>query len=242
MRKTVVVTGSSRGLGKSIIGEFAKNDYNVVICYCSDKDNALRVEKEIKKLYSVDTLVIKVDISNEEDVDYLVSSTINKFGSIDVLVNNAGVAIDTCFEDKTKVNFMRTLEVNLVGTFLMSKRVGLEMLKNKSGSIINIASTNGIDTEYVESIDYDASKAGVISLTKNLANYFSPYIRVNCIAPGWFNSDMNKELSAEFIKEEESKILLNRFGDVEEISKVVYFISNSSYINSEVIRVDGGIK
>ncbi len=244
MNKTVLITGASRGLGRAIALEYASNNYNVVINYCNDEASALKVDNEIRKLYDVDTLVVRADISNEDDIDNLVKSSIDKFGSIDILVNNAAIAIDTCFEDKTKDNFMRTLEVNLVGTFLVSKRVGLEMLKNKRGSIINISSTNGIDTEYVESIDYDASKAGVISLTKNLAKYFSPYINVNCVAPGWINTDMNKELDSEFIEEESKNILLNRFAEVEEISGVVYFLSTDKarYINGSVIRVDGGIK
>ena len=115
-------------------------------------------------------------------------------------------------------------------------------MNKKSGSIVNISSTNGIDTMYPESLDYDASKAGVISLTKNLANFYHPYIRVNSVAPGWVTTDMNKELDKDFIEKEENKILLNRFADPEEIAKVVYFVGvEASYINGEVIRVDGGV-
>ena len=118
------------------------------------------------------------------------------------------------------------------------------MLENKSGVIINVASTNGIDTIYPESLDYDASKAGVISLTKNLALQYAPYIRVNAVAPGWVNTDMNKELDKTFIDKENEKILLNRFARPEEIAKVIYFLAtpDASYINSEVIRIDGGFK
>ena len=118
------------------------------------------------------------------------------------------------------------------------------MKEEKKGCIINISSTNGIDTNYPYSLDYDASKAGVISLTKNLAKELAPNIRVNAIAPGWVNTDMNKNLTDNFIKEEQEKILLNRFAEDYEIAKVIYFLSteDASYINGSIIRVDGGQK
>lgn len=241
MGKVVLVTGGSRGIGAACIKEFAKNGYDVVINYVNDDLTASFLKTEVEENYNVKALAIKCDVSNELDVKNMVEEVINKFGHIDVLVNNAGIAIDTIFEDKTKDNFRRTLDVNLIGTFLVSKEVGKYMLNKKSGSIVNVSSTNGIDTTYVESLDYDASKAGVISLTHNLAKAYHPYIRVNSIAPGWVLTDMNKELDEEFIKEEEDKILLKRFADPEEIAKVIYFVGvEASYINSSIIRVDGG--
>lgn len=118
------------------------------------------------------------------------------------------------------------------------------MVDNKYGVIINISSTNGIDTPYIESIDYDASKAGLISLSKNLANYFAPYVRVNTICPGWVNTEMNKNLDSDFISKEENKILLGRFANPREVANLVEFLisDKASYINDSIIRIDGGIK
>lgn len=241
MRKVVLVTGSSRGIGAAIIKEFALSNYDVVINYNHSEKEAILLQEEIKK-YNVGSLVIKADISNEEEVKNMVEKVIDKFGHIDVLVNNASIAIDTIFEDKTVSNFKRILDVNLIGTFLVSKYVSKYMLENKCGNIINISSTNGIDTYYPESLDYDASKAGVISITHNLAKQFAPYIRVNAVAPGWVNTDMNKDMDLSYKKNEESKILLNRFAETKEIAKVVKFLASddASYINNSIIRVDGG--
>lgn len=242
MNKTVLITGSSRGIGKACIVEFAKHNYNVVINYVSD-DNAAEVLKSfIVENYDVDVMLCKCDVSNEEKVKEMINDIINHFGKIDVLVNNAGIALDTTFEDKTVENFRKTLDVNLIGPFIVSKEVGKYMLEEKKGSIVNVSSTNGIDTYYTYSLDYDASKAGLISLTHNLSLEFSPYVRVNAVAPGWVNTEMNKELDKDYIKEECENIYLKRFAEPEEIAKAIYFLASdeASYINNEVLRVDGG--
>ena len=243
MKKVVaLVTGSNRGIGKSCIEEFAKNGVDVVINYCHHKEEALKLEKEIKEKYNVDVLTIKCDVSKEEEVEHMVDEIVAKFGSIDILVNNAGVARDSLILDKNIKEFKRVLDVNVIGTYLCTKYVGKVMLNNKKGKIINISSTNALDTYYPESCDYDASKAGVISLTHNFARSFAPFINVNCVCPGWVKTDMNKELSIDQIEEEKKKILLRRFAKPEEISKVVVFLSSSkaNYINDSIIRVDGG--
>ena len=238
-KKVVIVTGSSIGLGNAIIKKYASNNYNVVITYLSHEKEAYELKEEVTNKYNVDALVVKCDISKEEDIDNLKTQVLKKFNKVDVLVNNAGIAIDTTFEDKVKKNFMKTLEVNLVGTFLMSKVFG-EIMDN--GNIINISSTNGIDTYYEYSIDYDASKAGIINLSHNLANHFNGKVRVNTVCPGWIDTPMNKELDSEYKHEEEEKIILNRFAEPKEIANVVYFLSSedASYVNDSVIRVDGG--
>ena len=243
-KKCVLITGASFGLGNEIAKVFASNDYNVIITYLSHKEEALNLKKELEKKHNISILCIKCDISKEKDIVNLKDEVINKFNKIDVLVNNASISNDTLFEDKTKENFMKILEVNLVGTFLMSKYFGDLMLEYKKGNIINISSTNGIDTYYEYSLDYDASKAGVINLSHNLANHYAPYVRVNTICPGWINTPMNKNMDKDFKKKEEEKILLKRFANPNEIAELVYFISSdkASYINDSVIRIDGGKK
>ena len=244
MEKVVLITGSSKGIGKATAIEFAKiGGYKVVINYLTDKENAEKLSNYLKEKYKIETLVIKTDISNEEQVKNMIQEVINKFGRIDVLVNNAGIAIDKEFEDRTVEDWKRTLEGNTIGTFLVSKYASENMLKNKSGKIINVSSTNGINTFFPSSIDYDASKAAIINLTYNLAIQFSPYINVNAVAPGWVNTEMNKELPKELIKEETEKIYKKRFADPEEIAKVICFLASedAEYINSTVIKVDGGM-
>ena len=238
MRKNVLVTGSSKGIGREIIIEYAKRGYNVIINYNSQKEEAIKLLDEIKK-FNVDCLCIKADISNEEEVKKMFDEIKTKFTNLDYLVNNAGIANDGIFLDKTKEDFIKVYEVNLVGAFLCCKYASKIM--NKKGAIVNISSTNGIDTYYTYSADYDASKAAMISLTNNLAIELAP-IRVNTVAPGWVMTDMNKELDDEYIKEESEKILLKRFAEPNEIAKVVAFLCSdeSSYVNKSIIRVDGG--
>ncbi len=238
----VLVTGSSRGIGRSIIIEYAKRGLDVVINYHKNEKLAKELEKEIKDRYDVRVLTIKCDVSKEEEVEKMFNQIIDEFGKIDILVNNAGVSRDTLFMDISTKDFKRIIDVNLIGTYLCSKYALKEMLNNKKGSIVNISSTNAIDTYYPESAAYDASKSGVISLTHNLAIEGAPFVRVNCICPGWVNTSMNEKLSFEQIEEEKRKILLNRFGEAKEIAKLVVFVSSSdgSYINDSIIRIDGG--
>jgi len=164
------------------------------------------------------------------------------FGKIDILVNNAGIVYDIPFMKKTLEQVKRTFEVNFNGVFLCSKYAAKVMKEIGSGTIINISSTNGTHTLNPESADYDASKSAVISLTKNLAEELAPSIRVNCIAPGWINTEINKDLPKDYIKEETEKILVKRFGRPEEIASVAIFLASddSSFITRSVIIVDGG--
>lgn len=239
MKKTVLITGASSGIGSSSARIFASNNYNIIINYKSNDLKANKLKEELEDKYKIKVLLCKTDISSEEDVIAMFNTIKENFETLDVIVNNAGISIDQPLEDKTSKEFSEILNTNLIGPFLVIK-YGSKLM-NK-GSIINVSSTNGIDTEYIESIDYDASKAGVISLTRNFANALAPNIRVNAVAPGWVNTEMTKDLFEEFKKEEEKKILLGRFAEADEIAKVIYFLSSedASYINKTVIRVDGG--
>lgn len=241
--KVVLVTGSSRGIGRSIAVSFAKEGANVIINYKKSEKEAETL-KDILQTYGVDVMCIKADVSKEDQVKDMIAKIINKYGKIDVLVNNAGIAIDADFEDRKVVDWKDTLDTNLIGVFLTSKYAGKYMKENMYGKIINISSTNGIDTTYTYSVDYDASKAAIINLTKNLAIEFAPYVNVNAIAPGWIDTEMNNDLSKDYLRKEKNKILLKRFAEPEEIADVVLFLASdkSRYITGETIRVDGGIK
>lgn len=237
-----LVTGSNRGIGRATIEEFAKQGINVVINYCHHEKEALDFLEYIGNTYGVDCMAIKCDVADEDDVENMVNLIVDHFGTIDILVNNASVCRDSLLMDKAVKNFKRILDVNLIGTYLCSKYVGKVMLEKKCGKIINVSSTNAIDTYYPESCDYDASKAGVISLTHNLAREFAPNILVNCVCPGWVKTDMTKDLSIEQINEERKNILLGRFAEAEEIAKVIAFLvcDAAAYVNDSIIRVDGG--
>lgn len=237
MNRVVLVTGASRGLGLSIAKLFLEDQDIVYVNY-----NNTSIE-EIKSKYqdNPNARFIKCDVSQEEEVKNMMNIIKKEQGKLDVLVNNAGIAIDTELQDKTVANFQKLLNVNLIGPFLTCKYAKDIMTE---GSIINISSTNGIDTYYSYSLDYDASKAGLINLTHNFANMYAPNIRVNCVAPGWIKTEMNKELGSDYEKEESKSILLKRFGEPKEIAEVVFFLASdkASYIVDSVIRVDGGVK
>lgn len=242
-KKVVLITGASLGIGASTAIKFAKEGYDVIINYNTHKNEALIVQKEAIK-YGSDAMTIKADISNEQEVIDMIEKVINKYHHIDVLVNNAGIAHDDEFFDHTVSNFKKVLNTNLVGTFFISQQVARYMLDYSSGVIINVSSNNGIDCFNPYSIDYDASKAGIISLTHNLAKALAPNIRVNSVAPGWTRTPSVMEMLPEYLEEESKNIMLERIAQPEEIANVIYFLAsdNASYINGEIIRVDGGIK
>lgn len=243
MAKVAMVTGASRGIGRTTALEFAKNGYDVVVTYFENAALIEGVREEVEKL-GRRCLAFQCDISDEERVKEIVYKAVKEFKKIDVLVNNASIANDALFGQKSVEDFRRVLDVNLVGTFIVSKNVGEFMLENKSGKIINIASTNGINTYYPMCVDYDASKAGIISLTHNLAMQFAPYITVNAVAPGFIATQSEiKDMCEEFIKSEEEKIFLKRAGTEEDVANLVLFLASdkANFINNEVIRIDGGM-
>ncbi|WP_281079602.1 SDR family NAD(P)-dependent oxidoreductase [Catenibacterium sp. co_0103] len=245
MNKVVLVTGGAQGIGKAIALELAKNHYDVVIDYLTSNKAAALLEEEIKKNYDVRVMIIQADVSKEEEVDAMISLIEKKWGGVDILINNAAVDLSNLFHLKTADEFRKTLDVNVVGAFNCSKRVYRHMLDREYGRIINISSTNGINTYYPMCIDYDASKAALISLTHNLAFEYGPYINVNAIAPGFIGTDNELDgYDEEFLKEEQEKIMVNRYGKPEEVAYLVKFLisDEANFINNTIIRIDGGQK
>jgi len=244
--KIALITGASRGIGRAAALLFAKEGAKIIVDYhVSDYEpdadvNAKKVVEEIKKVGS-DAISIECDVSSKREVKEMITVALKEYGKIDILVNNAGVVFDVPLSEKTVEQWKRTLETNLLGTFLCSKYVSSHMSKI-GGKIVNISSTNGINSFNPASMDYDSSKAGINILTRNLAKELAPKILVNSIAPGWVNTEMNKDLSREFIGGETKKIYLRRFAEPEEIAKLALFLvsDDNTYITGSIIMIDGG--
>lgn len=241
--KVVLITGSAKGIGKAIALKLAENNYDIVINYLTSEQEAFDLRKHIVENYKVNCLAIKADVSNESQVDAMISEVESKLGGIDILINNAAIDLSNLFNQKTTAEFKKTLEVNVIGAYNCARRCAQYMKDNKYGRIINISSTNGINTYYPMSIDYDASKAALNSLTHNLAIQYAPDIHVNAIAPGFIGTE--SELNGydeEFLKSEQEKILLKRYGEPEEVANLVKFLisEEANYINNSIIRIDGG--
>lgn len=229
MKKKVLITGATSGIGYATL-KYLVEKYEVIFTFCHNETKAL----EITNKYHIKGY--HLDLASKQSIEELV----NNIDNLDILINNAAIALDNSFDDKTYEEFSKTLQTNLTGTYYLTKLLSKKI--NPNGNILFTSSTNGIDTPYIESIDYDASKAGVISLMHNFAYQLAP-IRVNAIAPGWVDTEMNASLGEKFKKAEEEKILLKRFASPKEISKVIAFVisDDASYINNTVIRVDGGV-
>ena len=242
MSRVVLITGSRRGIGYATAKKFAKNGYDIILNDREELELLEKNKKELEEEFNVKVLIEFVDIAKEDEVIRMCSDIKREFGHVDVLVNNAGIVYDVELEERTVAMFNETINNNLTGTFIMCKHIGLMMMHQKEGKIINVSSTNGINSYFPTSIDYDASKAGIISLTNNFALAYAPYVNVNAIAPGWVNTEMNKDLPKELVEEETNKIYLKRFAEPEEIANLIYFLASpsASYINNAIIRIDGG--
>ena len=243
--KTVLITGGATGIGSFIVEEFAKENYNIIFTYNNNFDLANKLEEKITSKYNVKCMTIKCDLKNEEEINKMIRLVYSNFNNIDVLVNNAALELTNNFEEKTKEDFLNVLNINLVGPFLLSRIIGDKMFENKTGKIINISSNNALDKYDPSTLEYDASKAALISLTHNLALKYAPYVNVNAVAPGWIMSEkveeLNNNLDGMLEKEESKKILKQRFGTPKEVAELVVFLSKADYINNEVIRIDGGV-
>ena len=240
--RVAIVTGARRGLGEAICYQLAKDGYDIVVNDMVGKEQVDKVVKYIEDNYSVSAIGVMADVSHEDQVLKLLDIVKSRFSRVDVLVNNAAIVEDMEIEERSTDLFNNTIRNNVTSTYLMSKYIGREMFQNKHGKIINISSTNGMNAFFFFCIEYDASKAAVISLTHNFALEYAPYVLVNSIAPGWINTEMNKQLPEELIKEETDKIYLKRFAEVDEVAAFVSFLASDvcSYLNGEVIKLDGG--
>lgn len=242
MRKVALVTGGAKGIGAAIVKELARVGFDVVINYLTSEKEAHALANEVAS-FGVTALTMKCDISKEDEVTKMIQEIESKIGTVDVLINNAAVDLSTVWNEKTSVDFRKTLDVNVVGAYNVARAVKKGMMDKKWGRIINIASTNGINTYYPVCLEYDASKAALISLTHNLAIEFAPYVNVNAIAPGFIGTEAElKGYDEEFLKSEQEKILVGRYGKPEEVAHLVKFLvsDEANYINNSVLRVDGG--
>ncbi|MDD8048002.1 MAG: SDR family oxidoreductase [Thomasclavelia sp.] len=244
MNKVALVTGSSRGIGKATIIEFAKKGYDVIINYVNSAKAASELKDEVESKYKIKALTVKADLSKEEDVREMVRKSLAEFKKVDVLVNNAGIALYDEVANKTMSDWHQSLQTNLLAPFLLSQLLGKEMVENKYGKIINISSIDAIYTYNAQSMEYDASKAALINMTYNYALELQPYVNVNCVAPGWVDTDMNKDLPQEMIEYQKDKICKHRFAKPEEVAKLITFLASddAEFINSEIIKIDGGYK
>lgn len=243
MNKTVLITGAAGGIGSAIALKLASEGYDIVLNYFSSEKRAFELQEEIISKYVVRCLVIQADVSKEDEVDAMVTKVKEELGGVDILINNAAIDHPDLFHQKNADDFRRILDVNVVGAYNCARRVYQHMLEQEYGRIINISSTNGINTYYPMCFDYDASKAALISLTHNLAVQFAPYVNVNAIAPGFIGTEKELEgYDEQFLKEETDKILKKRYGEPEEVASLVKFLisDEADYINNTVIRIDGG--
>ncbi|WP_342501983.1 3-oxoacyl-[acyl-carrier-protein] reductase [Bacillus sp. FSL W7-1085] len=240
--KTAVVTGASRGIGRSIAIDLAKKGANVVVNYSGNEAKANEVVDEIKAL-GQQAFAVKADVSNAEEVQALMKQAVDTFGSIDILVNNAGITKDNLLMRMKENEWDDVININLKGVFNCTKAVTRQMMKQRSGRIINVASVVGVCGNPGQA-NYVAAKAGVIGLTKTTAKELaSRYITVNAVAPGFISTDMTDKLDENVQTEMLKQIPLARFGAPEDISNVVVFLASegAGYITGQTIQVDGGM-
>lgn len=240
--KNAIVTGGTRGIGREIARSLAENGANIAINYRKYNDEIKSLVEELKS-FGVEVLALKCDVSNEEEVDAFIKEVKDNFGSIDILVNNAGITKDGLLLRMSGDDFNEVIDVNLKGTFNMTKSVSSAMVRQRCGKIINISSVVGVAGNAGQS-NYAASKAGVIGFSKSVARELaSRNINVNVIAPGYINTDMTSGLPDKVKEEVLKTIPMKKIGEPKEIANLVLFLSSnlSNYITGQVINVDGGM-
>lgn len=237
--KVVFVTGSSRGIGKALIVAFAKQGYHVVANGTKTFDTSFL--KELEKTYGISTGVVIGNVQDEKACQQMKKEIVENFGLIDILINNAGVTKDALFLRMTKEDFQTCLDINLTGTFNVTKVFLNDFMKKKQGVIINMASVSGVLGNPGQ-VNYAASKAGIIGFTKSLARELaSRNITCNAIAPGFIETDMTSQLGEKTKEHALKTIPLNRFGQVEDIAKGALYLAQSPYVTGQVLHIDGGM-
>ena len=242
MAKVALITGATRGIGKAIAIRLANAGFDIALNYRKENDDLTNTKSEIEKA-GVDCLPVQGDISSFEDCEWIAKEIFDKFGKIDVLVNNAGITKDMLLMRMKPEDFLSVVDVNLIGTFNMTRNVVPYMVKARSGKIVNISSVVGIEGNAGQT-NYSASKAGIIGFTKSLARELgSRNILVNAVAPGFIETDMTAVLSDSVRDEIAKKISLRRMGSAEDVAGVVEFLCGeaSSYVTGTVIPVTGGL-
>lgn len=240
--RVAVVTGGSRGIGKAICLELSKKGFNVVVNYSSDENSATEVVRMCENS-GVKSMAIKANVSIGEECKELFDKSLEAFGRIDVLVNNAGITRDNLIIRMSEEDFNKVIDINLKGTFLCIKNVSRIMMKQRYGRIINISSVVGLRGNAGQ-VNYSASKAGIIGITKSVAKELaSRNITVNAIAPGFIKTDMTSVLNEDIKENIVKEIPLNRLGEAEDVARATVFFADeaSNYITGQVLCVDGGM-
>ena len=239
MERVAIVTGASRGIGREIAKNLAKQGIKVIANYNNSRNNAIELKNELQK-DGIDIDIVKANVSKREEVKELIQYTLNKYGKIDILINNAGISEYKLFTEETDEDWNKIINNNLYSTFVTTQEVIPNMIKNQKGCIINISSVWGMVGASMEVL-YSVSKAGIDGLTKALAKELGPSnIRVNSIAPGIINTDMCKSFSKEEIEQIKEEIPLERIGKVEDISRCVNWLINEEYTTGQIISINGG--
>ncbi|WP_409292210.1 3-oxoacyl-[acyl-carrier-protein] reductase [Peribacillus sp. SCS-37] len=240
--KNVLVTGASRGIGREIALEMAREGANVAVNFAGSEARALEVASDIKAL-GRESFAIQCDVSDSESVSQMIKETVSRFGSIDILVNNAGITKDNLLMRMKEEEWDDVININLKGVFLCTKAVSRPMMKQRSGRIINVASIVGVSGNAGQA-NYVAAKAGVIGLTKTTAKELAARgILVNAIAPGFISTDMTGKLTEETREAMLQQIPLARLGDPSDIARVAVFLGSddSAYMTGQTLHVDGGM-
>lgn len=239
MNKIIIVTGASRGIGREIAKELAKKGYKIIANYNKSEKEIINLKSELKN-EKIDIDIFKADISNRNEAEKLVEYTINKYKKIDVLINNAGISQFKEFTQITNKDWENMINTNLNSVFYMTQETCKNMIHNKNGCIINISSIWGVVGASCE-VHYSVSKAGIDAMTKSLAKELGPSnIRINSIAPGIVNTEMNKDLTKEEIEKIRQEIPLEKIGKTIDIEKCIEWLIEDEYTTGQIISINGG--